>query len=85
MSVKENIINNRKNRYEEINRFRNGDITQHLTSVAIVEVVRSGGHTVKILEGFICDNLEFNPSERFIIDMTDKINLNKKTKRYCKH
>ena len=43
MSVKENAFNDRKNRSEEINRFRNGDITQHLTCVDIEEVVRSGG------------------------------------------
>ena len=74
MSVKEKVFNDRKNRYEEINRFRNGDITQHLTSVDIEEVVRSGGYIVKILEGFVCDNLEFNPFERFIIDMSNKRN-----------
>ena len=74
MSVKENVLNDRKNRCEEINRFRNGDIIQHLTSVDIEEVVRSGGCIVKILEGFFCDNLEFNPFERFIIDMTNKRN-----------
>ena len=43
MSVKEKVFNDRKNRYKEINRFRKGDITQHLTSVDIEEVVRSGG------------------------------------------
>ena len=53
MTVKENAFNVRKNRCEEINRFRNGDITQHLTCVDIEEVVRSGGYIVKILEGFI--------------------------------
>ena len=74
MSVKENVFNDRKNRYEEINRFRNGDITQQLTSVDIEEVVRSGGHFVEILEGFFCDNLEFNPFERIIIDLTNKRN-----------
>ena len=72
MTVKGNVFNARKNRYEQINRFRNGDITQHLTGVDIEEVVRSGGYIVKILEGFIGDNLEFNPFERFIIDMTNK-------------
>ena len=72
MSVEENAFNDRKNRCEEINRFRNGDITQHLTSVDIEEIVRSGGYIVKILEGFICDNLEFNPLERFLIDMTNR-------------
>ena len=87
MSVKENVFNYRKNRYEEINRFRNGDITQHLTSVDIEEVVRFGGYVVEILEGFICDNLDFNPFERFFLDMTNKkcSNSKKKTKRYYKH
>ena len=74
MSVKENVFNDRKNRYEEINRFRNGDRTQHLTSVDVEENVRSGGYIVKILEGFVCDNLKFNPFEGFIIDITDKKN-----------
>ena len=59
-----------KNRYEEINRLRNGDITQHLTSVDIEEIVRSGGYFLDIIERYICDNLEYNPS--FIIDMTEK-------------
>ena len=40
----------------------------------IEEVVRSGGYIVKMLEGFICDNLEFYPFERFIIDSTNKRN-----------
>ena len=57
MSVKGNVFNDRKKSYEEINRVRNGDITQHLTSVDIEEVDRSGGYIVRILEGFICDNL----------------------------
>ena len=52
MSVKEKVFNDRKNRYEEINRFGNGEIVQHLTSVDIEEVVRSGGYIVEILEGF---------------------------------
>ena len=33
MSVKENVFNDRKNRYEEFSRFRNGDITQQLVSI----------------------------------------------------
>ena len=74
MNVKGIVFNARKKRYEEINRFRNGDITQHLTSVDFEEVVRSGGFIVKIIEGFICDKLEFNPFERFIVDMTIKRN-----------
>ena len=45
MSVKENVFNNGKNRYGEINRFRIGDITKYgdIISVDIEEVVRSGG------------------------------------------
>ena len=50
LSVKEKILNDRK-KNEEINRFRNGDIVQHLTSVDIQEVVRFGGCIVKKLEG----------------------------------
>ena len=66
MSVRENVFNDRKNRYEEIDRFKNGDITQHLISVDIEEIVRPGGYIVDILEGCICDNLEYNPFERSI-------------------
>ena len=72
MSVKENVFNDRKYRYEEINRFRNGDITQHLNSVDVEEVGRSGGSIVKILKVFICGKLEFYPFERFIVDMTNE-------------
>ena len=39
MSVTENVSNDRENRYEENNRFRNGDVTHYLTSLDIVEVV----------------------------------------------
>ena len=74
MSPKENLFNDRKNRYEEMNRFRNGEIIQHLISVDIEEVVRSGGYIVKINEGFFCDNLEFNLFERINIDMTNERN-----------
>ena len=74
MSVKENVFNDRKHRFEEINRFRNGEITQHLTSVDVEQIVRSGGYIVKVLEANICVNLQFNPFERFILDMTDKRN-----------
>ena len=47
MSVKENVFNDRKNRHEAINRFRNGDIIQHSTNVDIEEIVRSGCYIVK--------------------------------------
>ena len=66
--------NGRKIRSEETNRFTIGDIFQHLTSVDIEEVVRSDVYIIKILERFICDNLEFNPFERFFINMTNKRN-----------
>ena len=33
MSIKENVFNDRKIRYQKINGFRNGYVTQHLTSV----------------------------------------------------
>ena len=72
MSKKENVFNNRKNGYEEMNRFRNGDITQHLTSVDIEKIVRSGGYIVDILGRFIYNNLKYNPFERLMIDKTEK-------------
>ena len=43
MSVKEGVYNEAKNKSEKFTQFRNGDITQHLTSVDIEEVVRIGG------------------------------------------
>ena len=74
MSVKEKVFHDRKNRHEEINHFRKGDKTQHLTNVDIEEVIRLGGYIVKTLEEFMCDKLEFNPFERLIIDRTNKRN-----------
>ena len=53
ISFEENVFNDRENRYEEINGFRNGDVSQHLISVDIEEVVRSGGYIVKLVEGVI--------------------------------
>ena len=50
----------------KINRFRNGDITQHLTSVDIEEVVRVDGVIKEFYEGFICDNLDYNPFKEYI-------------------
>ena len=41
MSVKENVFNDQKVRSEKISPFRNGDLSQHPTSVDIEEVVRS--------------------------------------------
>ena len=72
MSVKQNVFNNRENNIEKINRFRNGDKTQHLTSVDIEEIVKSGGYVVDLLEKFIFDNLEGNPVDRLVIAMEKK-------------
>ena len=68
-----------------MNRFRNTDITQHLTSVDIEQVVRSGGYIVKILERFLCYSLEFNPFEKIVSEMTDKRNKFEEKKYFCKH
>ena len=66
MSTKETVFNDRKIKCEEVYRFRNDDITQYLTSVDIETIVRSGGYIVSFLESFSCDDLEFNPFERFL-------------------
>ena len=63
MSVKENEFNHHKNRYEEINRCRSGDIAQYVTSVDIEGLLKTGGFVIEFLEGFICNNLEYNPLE----------------------
>ena len=59
MSVEENVFKDRKGRYEEINRFRNGFITQHLTSVDMKDVARAGSHIVDFVEDYICDKSRF--------------------------
>ena len=81
MSVKEQVFNPIKNRQEEVNRFRNGYIRQHLTSVDVEEIVRVGGVTKDFFEGFIRDNLDYNPFEKFVLDMTAKRNKYKKEKK----
>ena len=78
MAVKEDVYDETKNKSENVNRFRNGDITQHLTSVDIEEVVRVGGVIKEFYEGFICDNLDYNPFKEYILDMTAKRNEYKK-------
>ena len=78
MAVKEDVYNDTENKYENVNRFRNGDITQHLTSVDIEEVVRIGGVIKEFYEGFICDNLDYNPFREYILDMIAKRNEYKK-------
>ena len=72
MLVKENVFECRINKYELINKFRNSDITQHLTSVYTEEVFSSDGYIAKIVESFVCEKLEFNSFERFNIHMTNK-------------
>ena len=72
MSVKENVFIDRNNGYEEINRFRNGHITQPLTSVDIDENVISSGCILTFFEKFVCDTLEYNPFERFSVDKIAK-------------
>ena len=58
MSVKEDVYNENKNKCECLNRIINGDITQHLSSVDIEEVVRVGGVIKEFYKGFICENLD---------------------------
>ena len=53
MVVKEKVFNYRKKRYEEVNRFRNGDITKHLTSVDIEEIVRVSAVVIEFFQGYI--------------------------------
>ena len=81
MSVKEQNFNAIKKRWEEVNRFRNGYIRQHLTSIDIEGIVRVGGVITEFFEGFICDNLGYNPFEKFVLDMTAKRNRYQKEKR----
>ena len=76
-SVKEQVFNPIKNRSEEVNRFRNGYIRQHLTSVDIEEIVRVGGIKIEFFEGFICDNIDYNPFEKIVLEMTAKTKTNK--------
>ena len=72
MAVEVQIFNDRKNRYEEINRFRNEYIRQHFTSVDIEEVIKVGGVTLEFFDGFNCDNLDFNTFEKLFSDITQK-------------
>ena len=76
LPVKEKINNPYKNnRFEEINRMRNGLIIDTLTSVDIVEIVKCGGVILEIYEGFFCHNLEYNPYTEFVTDMFEKRDL----------
>ena len=69
MAVKKDVYKETKQKYECVNRFGNGDITQHLTSFDIEEVVRIGSFNKKFYEGFTCDNLGFNPFKEYVVDM----------------
>ena len=76
LPIKEKIKNPRKNnRFEEINRMRNGIIIDTLTSVDIVEIVKCGGVILEVFEGFFCHNLEYNPYTEFVTDMFQKRDL----------
>ena len=74
MAVKGDVYNKTKNKSENVNRFRNGDITPHLISVDIEEVVKVGGVIEEFYEDFICDNLDYNPFKEYVLDMTAKRN-----------
>ena len=56
MAAKEDVYNETNNKCEGINRLRNGDIPQHLTSVDIEEVVRIVriGGVIKEFYGALC-------------------------------
>ena len=76
LPVKEKIKNPYKNnRFEEINRMRNGIIIDTLTSVDIVEIVKCHGVILEVFEGFFCHNLEYNPYTEFVTDMFEKRDL----------
>ena len=78
MAVNEEVFNETKNKFERVDRFRNGNITQHLTSIDTEKIVRISGFIKEFYEGFICDNLDFNPFREYILDMTVKRNEYKK-------
>ena len=64
-----------------MNRFHNGYIRQDLTSVDFEEIVKVCGVTTEYFESSICDNLDYNPFEKFVLDMTAKrINYRKEKK-----
>ena len=73
LPVKEKIENPYKNNgLEEINRMRNGIITDTLSDTDIVEIVKCGCVILEVFEGFFCHNLEFNPYTEFVTDMFNK-------------
>ena len=54
---------------------RNGILTDTLTSVDTVEIIKYGGIVLKFLEGCFCHNLEFNPYTEFVTDVFEKRDL----------
>ena len=81
ISVKEKNFNEIKKKSEEVNRFRNGYIGQHLRSVDIEEIVRVAGVTREFSEKFLCHFLDNNPFEKIVFDMTAKRCIYKKDKK----
>ena len=76
LPIKEKTENPFKNnRFEEINRMRNGINIDTLTSIEIVEILQCGGVILEIYEGFFCHNLYFNPYTEFVTDMFEKRDL----------
>ena len=63
---------------EQINRMRNGNTIDTLTSVDIVEIVITSGDNLHVYEGFFCCNLDLNPYIDFVHDMIAKRYLYKK-------
>ena len=82
LPIREKIENPYKNnRFEEINRMRNGIIIDTLTSVDIVEIVKYGGVILEVYEGFFCHNLEYKTYTEFVTDMFEKRDLFKSQRK----
>ena len=66
MIVQHLPVNEREKKIE-VNRIRNGYITQISTSVDIQEIVKSGGQVIEIYQGVICKEIfKINPFEKVI-------------------
>ena len=50
-----------------------------LTSFDIFEKLMSGGEVLDVYEGFLCQNLDFNPYIGFVREMVAKEKNNEKT------
>ena len=78
LPVKEKVKNPYKNNIlEGIIRMRHGIITDILTSVDILEIVKCGGDLLENFEGFFCYNLEHNPYTEFVTDKFEKRDFSK--------